>query len=100
MMEKSGSVWLTAIAVSLWLMGRDAETEGLTRRIVKTVSSAALGIGLGEDLSQWGGFSEAIAVAIIMAFGLIILDTTTAVLQDRSFIKEVLRSRIGRGGGK
>lgn len=97
MFEKPITYWFAIVGVSLWLMGRDAETEGLSRRVVKTIASALMAIGLTKDISEWLGFSETIAAVMIMAFGLMILDLATALIADRTFIKDIIKNRIGRG---
>lgn len=97
MLEKPITYWLALIGVGLWVMGRDAETEGLTRRVVKTAASGLLAVGLGKEASEWVGLSESIVSVIIMAFGLMVLDLITALIADRSFIKEVIAKRIGGG---
>lgn len=95
MMDKPITHWLAMVGVGLWVMGRDAETEGLSRRIVKTAASGFLAAGLSSDFSSYFGFSESIAAVIIMAFGLMLLDLITAIIADRTFIKEMISKRFG-----
>lgn len=76
-------------------MSRDAEREPLSRRAVKTSASALLAYGLSPSLAPTTKGSEVLAALVVMAFALVILDTVTALVSDREFIKELVRRRLG-----
>lgn len=94
-MNKPLEYWAVLLGMVLYAATRDAEKEPLVKRIVKTLASAFLTIGLTPTLAPWVNESEMAAAVIIMAFGMIVLDVVTALVSDREFIKELVRNRIG-----
>lgn len=95
--------WLALIGMVLYAAARDAEKEALWRRVAKIAAAALLSMGLSPSLAPMlplvGDleYAEIYAAIGIMAFGLIVLDTATALVADREFIKDLLRRRIGGG---
>lgn len=81
----------------LYAATRDAEREPLWRRGIKTLASAFLSFGLSPGLAEYLGISEILAAIAVMAFGLLALDTGTALISDRAFIKELIHRRMGGG---
>lgn len=98
MFGKSIEYWAVLGGMVLYVMSRDAETESVSRRIMKTAASAFLSYGLSPTIAPWTWDSEVVAAIAIMAFALIILDTMTALLMDRAFIKDLIRRRLGQKG--
>lgn len=91
--------WAVLAGTALYLAARDAEKEPLLRRVVKTAASGLLAYGGSAELSAYLRGSEIAAAVIIMAFGLIVLDTATAIIKDRALFKQIIRARLGSGGG-
>jgi len=87
--------WAVLVGMVLYVAARHAETEALWRRMAKTGASAALALGGSNDLAQWFSIPESLAVVGIMAFGLLALDVGTAVVQDRDFIKDIVKRKLG-----
>jgi hypothetical protein len=98
MINKPIEYWLVLIGMVVYVATRDAESESIARRIGKTLASALLAAGASSQLAPYLGGSEAAAVIVIMTVGLILLDTATALLKDRAFVKELIRRRFGGDG--
>lgn len=94
-MNKPLEYWAVLLGMVLYAATRDAEKQPLVKRIVKTLASALLTLGLTPSFAPFVQQSEMVAAVIIMAFGMIILDVATAIVSDREFIKELVRNRIG-----
>jgi uncharacterized membrane protein len=95
MIEKSVEYWLVVIGMCLYAATRDAEKAPLAKRIGKIVASGLLAIGLSPVVAPWLGNSEEIAVMAVMGFGILVLDIAVALLMDRQFIKDLIKTRIG-----
>ena len=91
--------WAVMAGTAIYLGMRDAEKEPLRRRIAKTAASGLLAYGGSAEISRWVYGSEIAAAVIIMAFGLIVLDTATAIIKDRAFIKSIVGHRLGTDKG-
>lgn len=88
--------WLILAGMTLYVIARDAEREPVRLRLIKTAASILLTIGLAGDLAlRFPFLGEVGAAVMIMALGLFVLDMATALIQDRDFIKEVIRKRFG-----
>ncbi len=98
MLGKPLEYWAVLIGMVLYAASRDAEKEALVRRIVKTGASAFLAYGASNDLAPYMRGSETVATIAIMALGLLILDTATAIIGDRKFIQDMIRERFGGPG--
>lgn len=99
MTNKPLEYWAVLIGMVLYAASRDAEREALVKRVVKTLASAFLAVGLSPTLAPWLRGSETAATVAVMAFGLLALDVATAIIGDRAFIKDLIRARFGGGGG-
>lgn len=99
MLNKPLEYWAVLIGMVLYAASRDAEKEALWRRMVKTVASAFLAVGLSPALAGYMRDSETMATVAIMAFGMMALDVATALIGDRQFIKDLIKTRFGGGNG-
>lgn len=95
MLNRPLEYWAVLVGMVLYVAARHAETEAFWRRMAKTGASAALALGGSNDLAQWFSIPESLAVVGIMAFGLLALDVGTAVVQDRDFIKDIVKRKLG-----
>lgn len=95
MPEKTLAYWLAFAAALLWVAMREAETESLKRRLVKTLASGGLAIGLSDDIAEWSGVPPVVVAVGIVLFGLLVVDLTAALIADRSFLREVIASKMG-----
>lgn len=100
MLNKPLEYWAVLIGMVLYAASRDAEKEPLIKRVVKVAASAFLAVGLSPSLAPYLRGSETAAAVAIMAFGLLILDVGTAIIGDRKFIQDLIKSRVGGGGGE
>lgn len=98
MFEKPIEYWLVLIGMAIWVITRDAEREPIIRRSSKTLASGLLAVGVSPGLSEYLDGSEIWATVLVMALGLFILDTATALVADRDFIKDLIRRKIGGKG--
>lgn len=92
--------WSALAGTAIWVAMRDAEKEPIKRRLVKTFASALLGAGLSHEAAPFFGGSEMYAGVCITALGIFFLDLGVALITDRELIKELVRSRFGKGGGQ
>lgn len=99
MLNKPIEYWAVLIGMVLYAASRDAEKEALWRRVVKTVGAAFLAFGLSPSLASYLRGSETAATVAIMAFGMLALDVATALIGDRQFVKDLIKSRLGGGNG-
>lgn len=99
MLNKPLEYWAVLVGMVLYAAARDAEREPLVKRVVKTIASAFLAVGLSPSLAPYLRNSEAWATVAIMAVGLIVLDVGTAIVSDRQFIKDLIKARFGGEGG-
>ena len=99
MLNKPLEYWAVLIGMVLYAASRDAEKEPLIKRVIKTAASAFLAVGLSPALAPYLRGSENVAAVAIMALGLLLLDAATAVISDRKFIQDLIKARIGGGGG-
>jgi len=96
MFSKPPEYWAVLAGMVLYMAIKNAADNPLKFRILKTLASALLTLGFSEDLAPWVRDSETLAAIAIMAGGLILLDTLTSIMSDRDFIKDIIKSRIGR----
>lgn len=90
--------WAAIAGAALYVATRDAETESVKRRLVKTAASAFLAIGVSREAAPYLGGSEIAAAVAIMALGTLALDIATGLLRDRTLIAEIVKRRLGGGG--
>lgn len=90
--------WAAVAGAAIYVAARDAETESIKRRIVKTVASAGLALGGSRELAPWVAGSEIAAAVLLMAFGTLALDLATGLIRDRALIRDIVRRRLGGGG--
>jgi hypothetical protein len=95
MLDKPWEYWATLLAMAIWTGTRDAEKDPLKRRLAKTATSVLLTAGLSPSVAAYTGLSEIWTAIIVMSVGLLALDTATALVSDREFIKEVIRKKMG-----
>lgn len=95
--EKPLEFWAVIVGMSVWIFTSTSRDETLFKRIAKTVASGVLAFGLATDVANYLSVQEGFAAVAIMAFGLISLDTATALISDRQFIKDLLARRFGGG---
>ena len=98
-MNKPLEYWAVLVGMVLYAATRDAEREPIWRRIVKTLASGFLTVGLSPSVAPYLRDSETLAAVALMAFGMLALDMATALVADREFIKELIRRRVGGSSG-
>ncbi len=91
--------WAVLIGGALYVATRNAESEVLARRLVKTAMSAFLAYGLSPTISPWTSGSEVLAALVIFAFAELVLDVITGLISDREFIKGIIKKRMGGNDG-
>ena len=99
MLTKPLEYWAVLVGMVFYAATR-AESEALWKRIIKVLASAFLTVGLTPTIAPYVRGSEMVAAVAVMAFGLMALDVATALLADRKFIQDLIKSRLGGGGSK
>jgi hypothetical protein len=95
--EKSIEYWAVLLGMAVWVITRDAERESIMRRGSKTLASGLLAVGVSPELAVYLNGSEIWATVLVMAVGLFALDTATALVADREFIKDLIKRKLGGG---
>ncbi|NNW55498.1 MULTISPECIES: hypothetical protein [unclassified Roseobacter] len=93
-LDKPWEFWVALIAAAAYVYERGHEKK-ITSRILLVISSTGLGASLSEDLAEWSGHSEILAVVVITTTGYLVLDVITSLIRDREFVKELIRKRLG-----
>lgn len=92
--------WAALAGTAIWVGMRDAEKEPIRRRLAKTVASGLLAAGGSREVAPYLFGSEIAAAICIMALGLFILDMAVGIITDRELIRDLVRARLGKGGGQ
>ena len=93
MLERSTEFWvaLTAAAVYVYLNSKE---KALHYRILMVASSAGFGFSLSIEVADKFGIGTTLAGVVITVFGYLIVDLMTALVSDRTFIKEIIKGRF------
>ena len=94
MLEKTWEYWAVIAGMAVYI-ARNAEGEPAFKRMSKIAAAALLAIGLSAELAAWFHISEIVATVLIMGFGQLVLDVLTAILKDREFVKDIIKSKFG-----
>ena len=94
MMSKPLEYWIALAALVIYVASRNAENDPILKRVTKTVVSAGLTLSLSPDIASRLGANETWAAVIIMAIGFVVLDVFTSTVGNRTFIRNLIRSRI------
>lgn len=92
--------WSSLTAIALWVAIRDAERGPIIKRMIKIVSSGLLAYGAGPELAPYLNSSEITAAIVIMVLGHVALDLVTALFNDKDFIKDIIKRKLGGGSNK
>ena len=92
---KPWEYWLAVAAAALYVSDRHREPP-LRGRVLMVAGSSGLGVSLSADVAAWGGWPETVVAVLLIAVGYLVLDMGTAILQDRSLIRDILRRRFGK----
>lgn len=98
LVDKPLEFWAALIGMIVYVAIRDAEQEPFWKRGAKTFASALLTLGLAPTTAVYLRNSEVLAAVLLMAFGMLVLDTLTSIGSNTEFIKDVIKLWIGRGG--
>ena len=80
----------------LIVVDRHRNKGALSRALVAAISGG-IGHSLSADFAAWTGRSETLAVMILTAVGYLLMDTLMALVSDREWIKEILKSKLTGG---
>ena len=90
--------WAVVLGMCLFTLTRDADRKPFSQRATETVIALLLGIGAAEDVAAsvpWLG--ETAAAALIIGFGVAILDTAIAMFADRERLINFAFTFLKRG---
>tara|TARA_Y100000310_G_scaffold211266_1_gene212037 strand:- start:16062 stop:16346 length:285 start_codon:yes stop_codon:yes gene_type:complete len=93
MVERTTEFWVALVAAAAYVFLNSRE-KAIHYRIVMVASSAGFGFSLAKDVSDWLGIGETFAGVVIIVFGYMLIDLVTALVSDRAFVKEVIKSRF------
>lgn len=93
MLERTTEFWVALIAAAAYVFLNSKE-KAIHYRILMVASSAGFGFSLAKDASAWLGIGETLAGVVIIVFGYLVIDLVTALISDRAFVKEILKSRF------
>lgn len=95
MIQKTNEYWLALSAMVIYVIVRDSK-DTLPRRVAKTAASAMLTVGVSADFAMLTGMSDRFSAIVLMAAGLTLIDTVTAIVADKQLIKDILMRRLGK----
>lgn len=95
-MNKPIEYWIALITGMLIVIDRHRGKSALSRALVAAISGG-IGHSLSADFAAWMGRSETLAVMILTASGYLLMDTLMALVSDREWLKEIVKSRISGG---
>ena len=95
MWNKTIEYWIAVATLVVYVASKNAESEPILRRVVKTMVSAGLTLSLSPQVSVKLGINETWAAVIIMSIGFVVLDVFTSTVGNRTFIKSMIRSKFG-----
>lgn len=95
-MSKPIEYWIALVTGMLIVIDRHRNKPALARALVAAISGG-IGHSLSADFAAWMGRSETLAVMILTATGYLVMDTLMAVVSDREWLKEIIKSRISGG---
>lgn len=85
--------WAGIIGAALFVFQRETNRP-IQFRLMMVASSAMLGFSLVDDLHNWVGISYNITGVIIVLFSYTLIDLIQALIQDREWIKGILRDKL------
>jgi len=95
MVDKPWQFWAALVATVVFAAIQASETGSFLMRSLKAGGSGLLAASLAGDFAHLTFGSENLALVLIGAFGFAVLEVFTAIIADQTFIKEIIRSKIG-----
>ena len=92
-MQKPLEFWVALATGVLIVMLRNHERNFITRSMLGGIS-AGIGFSLTPDIAAMTGRSETLVVIVLSVFGYMAIDVATGLIQDRDFLKEIIRKRL------
>lgn len=87
--------WVALIGAAIYVYLSSKET-GHVHRWFMVASSAMLGFSLSGDFSLFTGLGETFSGVLVTVFGYVLIDMTTALLKDRTFLKQLIVERFSK----
>lgn len=87
--------WILIGGAAIYTFLRSAADMRLWQRLLFTMSSTGLGIGLGPEFGAFTGLGEAAGTGLIIMFGIIVLDVVHSIITQTNFVESFMRSRAG-----
>lgn len=95
MIQKPIEYWIGVVAVAIYVATKNAESDPIWKRTVKTIVSGGLTVALSPTIAIYLGANETWAAVIIMAIGFMVLDVFTMTVGNRKFLQSLIRNKIG-----
>lgn len=99
MFQRPIEFWVALIAGMLIVIERHKEKPMVARALIAAISGG-IGYSMAPEVAAYTGRSEVLAVMVLTTFGYLVIDLTTSLIQDRDFVKDIVKSRLGKGGDK
>lgn len=93
MLERTTEFWVALGAAAIYVYLNSKE-KAMHYRILMVASSAGFGFSLSPDVAAWAGIGETFSGVIVIVFGYVVIDLVTALVSDRSFVKEIIKGRL------
>lgn len=71
----------------------------LSRTLISSISGG-IGYSFAKDFAEMTGRSETLCVMLLTAVGYLLIDSAMSLISDREFLKQIVLSRIGKGGSE
>jgi len=94
-MKPSIEFYIAILAAACFVFESNKD-KPLVSRFLITIASAGLGFSLSPELSVHLGGSIALTGILVTALGFLVLEVTSAIISDTSFIKNIIAKRMGK----
>lgn len=91
--------WI-AIATGMAIVYARHAEKPLLERMLMVGISGGIGYSLTPDLAAHLGRSEVLVAMVLTSFGYFAIDMAFRVFNDREFIVDLIRARLGKGDDK
>lgn len=93
MIERTLEFWVALVAAALYVYLNSKE-KVIAYRLIMVASSAGFGFSLSGEAAEFLGIGTTFAGVLIIVFGYLAIDLVTALISDRGFIKDIIKSRL------
>lgn len=95
MFNKPYEYWFAVIGGALYVYLKHKD-QPVVHRLLMVVVSTFVGLSISPDVGRWAGTSEMFTTLICITVGYLVLDFASALFSDTSYLKDLLKGKIGK----